>query len=293
MRGMLVGKPEGAVVLEPSETNVLLASSVPVAVGGGAVTVAAKVILVGIVSSVASSVPMGSLVYGGTVLVGEGVVKTEVSDPVAMGTTAVVDSSEDDARVSVEDALSTELVIADSAVPDSVAEADDPEEPEADETPVVVVEASDTPEVVEAVESSVDFVTLDPPDFVVAVESSVVAEAPLVVEDSAPDVGLPDPAVGVALSSDGVGIGTMGMRVVLSVLVAVSLELLERAVDGFNVGNSVDCSIAVADSFAVDDAPLEVGLAELPVPTELSVVPVETGTGIAVVPSVPVEVLRL
>lgn len=285
MRGMLVGKPEGAVVLEPSETNVLLASSVPVTVGGGAVTVAAKVILVGTVSSVASSVPMAEMVYLGSDLVAEGVVKTEVSDPVAMGTTAVVDSSEDDERVSVEDALSTELVIADSAVPDSVADAD--------ETPVEVLEASDTPEVLEAVETSVDFVTLGSPDFVVAVESSVVAEAPLVGEDSAPDVGLPDPALGLALSSDAVGIGTMGTRVVLSVLVAVSLELLEGTVDGLIVGNSVDCSIAVADSLAVDDAPLEVGLAELPVPTELSVVPVETGTGIAVVPSVPVEVLRL
>lgn len=199
---------------------------------------------------------------------------TEVSDSVGTGTgtTAVVDWSEDVARVSVEDALSTELVTSDSAAPE-VEDADDPD----------VDGASDAPELVVAVASSEDFVTL---------ESVAVAEAPVVGDDSAPDVGLPDPAVGDAVSSDAVGIAPIGMMVLLSVLVAVSLELPEEPVVGLRVGNSVDCSIAVADSLAVADVPLAVGMAELPVPTELSV-PVEIGTGIAVVPSVPVEVLRL
>ena len=43
----------------------------------------------------------------------------------------------------------------------------------------------------------------------------------------------------------------------------------------------------------VDDALTEVEDAELPVPTELEDTPVETGTGTAVVPSLPVDVLRL
>jgi len=42
-----------------------------------------------------------------------------------------------------------------------------------------------------------------------------------------------------------------------------------------------------------DDALTEVGNAELPVPTALEDTAVETGTGTAVVPSLPVDVLRL
>lgn len=103
----------------------------------------------------------------------------------------------------------------------------------------------------------------------------------------------PDPAVAVALSSVPVAIGTTGMIVVSLELVPVSVELLEGTSDGLNVGNAVVCSAAVAGTLSVDDALPEVVAAELPVPTELSVAPVVTGTGIAVVPSVPVDVLRL
>ena len=115
-----------------------------------------------------------------------------------------------------------------------------------------------------------------------------VAVALSVGEDAAPDVASPDPVVFVTLSSAGVeiGTGTMG-TMVLSV--AVSVELFEETDDGLSVGKSVVCSAAVA----VDDTSLAVAEAELPVPTELSVPLVVTGTGIAVVPSVPVDVLRL
>jgi hypothetical protein len=64
MRGMLVGKPVvAAVVVEPSEANVLLGSSASVGVGGREVIVGAKVRLVGTTSEVASSVPIGAMVY--------------------------------------------------------------------------------------------------------------------------------------------------------------------------------------------------------------------------------------
>lgn len=61
MRGMLLGKPVGAVVLETSEATVLL-SSPSVAVGGGAVLVGAKTILVGTSTVVAESLPIGAMV---------------------------------------------------------------------------------------------------------------------------------------------------------------------------------------------------------------------------------------
>lgn len=56
---MLVGKPVGAVVDEPSEAKVLL-SSASVAVGG-AVVVGAKVSWVGTSTVVASLVPVGMM----------------------------------------------------------------------------------------------------------------------------------------------------------------------------------------------------------------------------------------
>jgi len=56
---MLVGKPVGAVVEEPSDARVLLGSSVPVGSRGGAVVVGAKVSWVGISTVVASLVPIG------------------------------------------------------------------------------------------------------------------------------------------------------------------------------------------------------------------------------------------
>lgn len=62
MRGMLVGKPVGAVVVEPSEAKVLLgSSSASVGVGGGAVVVGAKVSWVGTSMVVASSLPVGMM----------------------------------------------------------------------------------------------------------------------------------------------------------------------------------------------------------------------------------------
>ena len=63
MRGMLVGNPVGAVVVEPSETNELLASSESESVGvgglGAAVVLGANARLVGTSRVVASSLPMG------------------------------------------------------------------------------------------------------------------------------------------------------------------------------------------------------------------------------------------
>ena len=59
-RGILVGKPVGAVVDEPSEAKVLLWSSASVAVGG-AVVVGAKVSWVGTSTVVASLVPVGMM----------------------------------------------------------------------------------------------------------------------------------------------------------------------------------------------------------------------------------------
>lgn len=216
-----------------------------------------------------------------------------------MGTIAVVESSDDVAGLSVGDALSVPLVIADSTVPDVI---DDAEVSEvlvldadsgvvvASEAPEVEVAASDAPEVVvvesEAPEEVAD--ASDSPEVADALSSVEVAVALSVGEDAAPDVASPDPVVFVTLSSAGVeiGTGTMG-TMVLSV--AVSVELFEETDDGLSVGKSVVCSAAVA----VDDTSLAVAEAELPVPTELSVALVVTGTGIAVVPSVPVDVLRL
>jgi hypothetical protein len=64
MRGMLVGKPVvAAVVVDPSEANVLLGSSASVGVGGREVMVGAKMRLVGTSSAVASLVPIGAIVY--------------------------------------------------------------------------------------------------------------------------------------------------------------------------------------------------------------------------------------
>jgi hypothetical protein len=62
MRGMLVGKPVAAVVVDPSEASVLLGSSASVGVGGRGVMVGAKVRLVGTSSVVASSDPIGTIV---------------------------------------------------------------------------------------------------------------------------------------------------------------------------------------------------------------------------------------
>jgi hypothetical protein len=141
---MLVGKPVAAVVVEPSEARVLLGSlSTLVGVGGGAVVVGAKTSWVGTSFVVASSVPVGIMLWGAWLVVGEGVVKTEESDVVGRGTTAIVDSSEEDGRLSVVETLSTPLVVADSTWPDVVVEADDPD---VDVASVLVV-ASDAPEV--------------------------------------------------------------------------------------------------------------------------------------------------
>jgi hypothetical protein len=284
------------------------------------------------------------------VLVGEGVVTgvDSVSVGIGTGTTAVVDSSED----VVELALSVPLVIADSAEPDVVDDAEDSEAPvvveaseevEASDAPEVAVDASVAPEVVDAsVAPEVVFVASEAPEVVVdasvapevvvaaseapevVVDASVApevvvaaSEAPEVVvdaseapdvaealesvevavalpvgEDSAPDVASPL-VVLVTLSSPEVVIGTGTIGTIVLESVAVSVELLEEPLDGLSVGASVDCSTAVADTLAVDDASVAVAEAELSVPTELSVELVVTGTGMAVVPSVPVDVLRL
>lgn len=89
----------------------------------------------------------------------------------------------------------------------------------------------------------------------------------------------PAPAVADS-ASEPVTIGTTGTMVLLS---ADSLELLEDS----KVGREVVCSAAVAGS--VDEGDVVV----TPVPEALSDATVEIGTGTAVVPSVPVDVLRL
>lgn len=66
----------------------------------------------------------------------------------------------------------------------------------------------------------------------------------------------------------------------------LSLELVEATEEVSIVGKDEVCSAAVAGLFVVVAA-------ALPVPTELSDTAVEIGTGTAVVPSVPVDVLRL
>lgn len=53
------------------------------------------------------------------------------------------------------------------------------------------------------------------------------------------------------------------------------------------------CSAAVSGSEVADESVVAVEDEELPVPTGLSVALVEIGTGTAVVPSVPVDVLKL
>jgi hypothetical protein len=214
------------------------------------------------------------------VLVGEGVVTGADSDSVGIGTgtTAVVDSVEDVAEL----ALSVALVIADSAEPD-VAELS--EAPVVDEESVVV-DASDAPEVAVDASAAPDVVVAvsEAPEVVVgASEAPDVADALESVEVAVavPDVASPYPVVLVTLSSPEVviGTGTIG-TVVLLASEAVSVELLEETLEGLSVGASVDSSTAVAE-------------VEMPVPTELSVALVVTGTGMAVVPSVPVDVLRL
>ena len=213
-------------------------------------------------------------------LVGEGVVTGADSDSVGIGTgtTAVVDSVEDVAEL----ALSVALVIADSAEPD-VAELS--EAPVVDEESVVV-DASDAPEVAVDASAAPDVVVAvsEAPEVVVgASEAPDVADALESVEVAVavPDVASPYPVVLVTLSSPEVviGTGTIG-TVVLLASEAVSVELLEETLEGLSVGASVDSSTAVAE-------------VEMPVPTELSVALVVTGTGMAVVPSVPVDVLRL
>lgn len=213
-------------------------------------------------------------------LVGEGVVTGADSDSVGIGTgtTAVVDSVEDVAEL----ALSVALVIADSAEPD-VAELS--EAPVVDEESVVV-DASDAPEVAVDASAAPDVIVAvsEAPEVVVgASEAPDVADALESVEVAVavPDVASPYPVVLVTLSSPEVviGTGTIG-TVVLLASEAVSVELLEETLEGLSVGASVDSSTAVAE-------------VEMPVPTELSVALVVTGTGMAVVPSVPVDVLRL
>jgi hypothetical protein len=132
------------------------------------------------------------------------------SDAMGTGTTAVVESDDDGAGLSVDEVLSVPLVTTDSAVPDVVGDAE-VSDAEVSETPVEdaesgVVEASEAPEV--------------------AVDTS---EAPVVAS--------PDPVVSVAVSSAGVeiGTGTTG-TIVLLVSVATSVELLEEAEDGLSVG---------------------------------------------------------
>ena len=284
-RGMLVGKPVGAVVDVPSEAKVLLCSSPSVAVGG-VVVVGAKVSWVGMSTVVASLVPVGMMLWGASVLVGRGVVTGADSDSVGIGTgtTAVVDSVEDVAEL----ALPVPLVMADSAAPDLVDDVEDSDAPAVAEESVVV-DASDAPEVVvdASVAPEVVVAVSEAPEVVDALDSVEVAEA-------VPDVASPDAVVLVMLSSPEVVIGTGTMGTVgLLASEAVSVELLEETLEGLSVGASVDCSTAVADTLPVDDASLAVAELEMPVPTELSVALVVTGTGMAVVPSVPVDVLRL
>lgn len=223
-------------------------------------------------------------------LVGEGVVTGADSDSVGIGTgtTAVVDSAEDVAEL----ALSVALVIADSAEPDVAELSEAPVVDEeslvvdASDAPEVAVDASVAPDVVVAVSEAPEVVVAasEAPEVVVgASEAPDVADALESVEVAVavPDVASPYPVVLVMLSSPEVviGTGTMG-TVVLLASEAVSVELLEETLEGLSVGASVDCSTAVAE-------------VEMPVPTEMSVALVVTGTGMAVVPSVPVDVLRL
>jgi len=222
---------------------------------------------------------------------------TEDSEaPVVVEASEVVDAS-DAPVVAVDASLASEVVVAASEAPEEVVVASEAPEVvvEASVAPEVVVAASEAPEVVvdASVAPEVVVSASEAPDVADALESVEVAVAVPVGEDSAPDVASPDPGVLVTLSSPEVviGTGTTGTIVLLSV--AVSVVLLEEPLVGLSVGASVDCSTAVADTLPVEDASVAVAEAELSVLTELSVELVVTGTGIAVVPSVPVDVLRL
>ena len=192
-------------------------------------------------------------------MVGEGVVSRVDSDSVGIGRTPVADSSEV-AALSVGEGVSVALVTADSTVPEPVVDASEAEEP------VEVIEEASESDALEVADDS-----------------------PVAVDWTA-DVTSPDPTAVDSVLSD-VGIGTTGMMVLPLEVVVGSLELPEAMVDGSSVGYSVVCSTVVGTSPVVDDAEAED--AELPVPTALEDTVVETGTGTAVVPSLPVDVLRL
>jgi len=192
-------------------------------------------------------------------VVGEGVVSRVDSDSVGIGRTPVADSSEV-AALSVGEGVSVALVTADSTVPEPVVDASEAEEP------VEVIEEASESDALEVADDS-----------------------PVAVDWTA-DVTSPDPTAVDSVLSD-VGIGTTGMMVLPLEVVVGSLELPEAMVDGSSVGYSVVCSTAVGTSPVVDDAEAED--AELPVPTALEDTVVETGTGTAVVPLLPVDVLRL
>ena len=192
-------------------------------------------------------------------MVGEGVVSRVDSDSVGIGRTPVADSSEVVA-LSVGEGVSVALVTADSTVPEPVVDASEAEEP------VEVIEEASESDALEVADDS-----------------------PVAVDWTA-DVTSPDPTAVDSVLSD-VGIGTTGMMVLPLEVVVGSLELPEAMVDGSSVGYSVVCSTVVGTSPVVDDAEAED--AELPVPTALEDTVVETGTGTAVVPSLPVDVLRL
>jgi len=160
----------------------------------------------------------------------------------------------------VGEGVSVALVTADSTVPEPVVDASEAEEP------VEVIEEASESDALEVADDS-----------------------PVAVDWTA-DVTSPDPTAVDSVLSD-VGIGTTGMMVLPLEVVVGSLELPEAMVDGSSVGYSVVCSTVVGTSPVVDDAEAED--AELPVPTALEDTVVETGTGTAVVPSLPVDVLRL
>lgn len=139
---MVVGKPVGAVVLEPSEAKALV-SPASVGVGGWAVVVGAKARLVGTSSVVASSLPVGTIECGASVVVEgtrvvSGVDSTEGSVLVTIGTIGVAESSDSEAVLVVGDGLTVSTVVSDASDPE---DAEDPEVAEAAE----VVDASEEP----------------------------------------------------------------------------------------------------------------------------------------------------
>ena len=137
--------------------------------------------------------PVGMMLWGASVLVGAGVFTTEDLDSVGMGTTAMVESSDDVVALPVGDAFSVPLVIADSAEPGLVDVADS-EAPvvseesgvvdasvvagDASEASVVAVDASEAPEVVVTASEAPEVVVAasEAPEVVVAA-----SEAPVVV----------------------------------------------------------------------------------------------------------------